>query len=326
MKALALLSGGLDSTLAARLVQAQGIDVAAVNFVSPFCLCGRGGCGAAGMAKQLQIPLKTISLGGEYLKIVRKPKHGYGKNMNPCIDCRILMFKKAKKYAKEIGASFLFTGEVLDERPMSQHRRALDIIEKEAGLEGMIVRPLSAELLPMTKVEKKGWIDSEKLLGIRGRSRKKQIELIKQFNIKDYPCPAGGCLLTYKDYAAKIRDMFEHKKRIRIKDVLLLKIGRHFRFEENRVIVGRNKTENERLRDLKDLNDYYFEVPDCGSPLTILQGPKEEKAIEIAAALTARYSDSKEKRIMVGFGQQELDKSIRAPNLSNEEIEKLRIK
>lgn len=326
MKALALLSGGLDSTLAARLVQAQGIDVAAVNFVSPFCLCGRGGCGAAGMAKQLQIPLKTISLGGEYLKIVRKPKHGYGKNMNPCIDCRILMFKKAKKYAKEIGASFLFTGEVLDERPMSQHRRALDIIEKEAGLEGMIVRPLSAELLPMTKVEKKGWIDREKLLGIRGRSRKKQIELIKQFNIKDYPCPAGGCLLTYKDYAAKIRDMFEHKKRIRIKDVLLLKIGRHFRFEENRVIVGRNKTENERLRDLKDLNDYYFEVPDCGSPLTILQGPKEEKAIEIAAALTARYSDSKEKRIMVGFGQQELDKSIRAPNLSNEEIEKLRIK
>jgi len=326
MKALALLSGGLDSTLAVRLVQGQGIDVVAVNFVSPFCLCGRGGCGAAGMAKQLQIPLKTISLGEEYLMIVKNPKYGYGKNMNPCIDCRILMFKKAKNYADEIGASFLFTGEVLDERPMSQHKKALDIIEKEAELEGMIVRPLSAKLLPMTDVEKKGWIDREKLLDIRGRSRKKQIELVKEFDIKDYPCPAGGCLLTYKDFAAKIRDLFEHEKRIRIKDVLFLKTGRHFRFEENKVIVGRNKTENERLRDLKDVNDYYFEVPDCGSPLAILQGPKKEKAIEVAAALTARYSDSKEKRIIVRFGQQEMDKSIAAPNLSNKEIEKFRIK
>ncbi len=326
MKALALLSGGLDSTLAVRLVQEQGLDVVAVNFVSPFCLCGRGGCGAAGMAKQLQIPLKTISLGGEYLTIVRNPKYGYGKNMNPCLDCRILMFKKAKEYAKEIGASFLFTGEVLDERPMSQHKKALGIIEKEAGLEGMVVRPLSAKLLPMTEAEEKGWIDRERLLGIRGRSRKKQLELVKRLNIKDFPCPAGGCLLTDRKYAAKIRDLFNHTKRIRLKDVLLLKIGRHFRFAENKIVVGRNESENERLRDLKDIDDYYFEVPDCGSPLTILQGPKRPKAIETAAALTARYSDSKESRIIVRFGMQEMTDVHVASKLSKEEIEKLRIK
>ncbi len=326
MKALALLSGGLDSTLAVSLVQDQGIDVVAVNFVSPFCLCGRGGCGAAGIAEQLQIPLKTISLGEEYLAIVKSPKYGYGKNMNPCIDCRILMFKKAKNYAEEIGASFLLTGEVLDERPMSQHRKALYIIEKEAELEGKIVRPLSAKLLPMTEAEKKGWIDKEKLLGIRGRSRKKQIELVKEFGIKDYPCPAGGCLLTNKEYAAKMRDLFEHEKKMSIKDALLLKIGRHFRFEESRIIVGRNETENERLRNLKDIDDYSFEVPDCGSPLTLLQGSKKEKAIETAAALTARYSDSKEKEIIVRFGVQEMNKTITTSKLSSEEIEQLRIK
>jgi len=326
MKALALLSGGLDSTLAVRLVQEQGVDVVAVNFMSPFCLCGRGGCGAAGIAKHLQISIKTISLGEEYLKIVRKPKHGYGKNMNPCIDCRILMFKKAKNYAEEIGASFLFTGEVLDERPMSQHRKALDIIEKEAGLEGRILRPLSAKLMPMTETEKKGWIDREKLLSIRGRSRKKQIELAKEFNIKDYPCPAGGCLLTYKEYAAKIRDLFEHKKKIRIKDVLLLKIGRHFRFKKNKIIVGRNEDENKRLRNLKDGDDYYFETPDCGSPVTLLQGPKTKRAIEIAAALTARYSDSKEKETVVKFGKEEIDRTITVLKSEDKEIENLRIK
>ncbi len=258
--------------------------------------------------------------------MVREPKHGYGKNMNPCIDCRILMLKKAQNYADEIGASFLFTGEVLDERPMSQHSRALVTIEKEAGLEGRIVRPLSAKLLPMTEAEKKGWIDREKLLSIKGRSRKKQIELAKELNVKDYHCPAGGCLLTYKEYATKIRDLFEHKKKIGMKDVLLLKIGRHFRFEDNRIIVGRNRTENEQLRDLKDVNDYYFEVPGCGSPLTILQGPKKEKAIETAAALTARYSDSEKKRITVTYGRQEMDKSITASKFSNEDIEKLRIR
>jgi len=326
MKALALLSGGLDSTLALKLILDQGIEVVALNFTSPFCLCGRGGCGAIGVARQLKIPIKIISSGEDYLKVIRKPKHGYGKNMNPCIDCRIYMLKKAKKYAQEIGASFIFTGEVLDERPMSQHRKALNIIEAEAGLKGKIPRPLSAKLLPKTKAEEKGWVDREKLLDIRGRSRKRQLELAKSYNISDYPCPAGGCLLTYKEFASKVRDLFEHKKKIKMKDILLLKIGRHFRFKKNKIIVGRNENENKQLQDLKNGNDYRFEVPDCGSPITLLQGPKTEEAIETAAALTAQYSDSEENETVVKFGMEKMNRSITVSKLSDKAIEKLRIK
>jgi len=326
MKALALLSGGLDSTLALKLIVDQGIEVVALNFTSPFCLCGRGGCGAIGIARQLKIPIKMINSGEDYLKVVRKPKYGYGKNMNPCIDCRIFMLNKAKKYAEEIGASFIFTGEVLDERPMSQHRKALDIIETEAGLKGKILRPLSAKLLPKTEAEEKGWVDREKLLDFRGRSRKRQLELSKSYKITGCPCPSGGCLLTYKEFADKVRDLFEHKKRIKMKDILLLKIGRHFRLKKNKIIVGRNKDENKRLRDLKDGNDYLFEVPDCGSPITLLQGPKTEEAIETAAVLTAQYSDSEENETVVKFGMEKMNRSITVSKLSDNAIEKLRIK
>lgn len=325
MKALALLSGGLDSILAVKLIQEQGIDVVAVNFTSPFCLCGRSGCGAAGMAEQLEIPLKIMNVGEDYLKILRNPKYGYGKNMNPCIDCRIFMFKKAKKYAEEIGASFLFTGEVLNERPMSQHRKALTVTEKEAGLEGKILRPLSAKLLPETEAEKKGWVNREKLLDIRGRSRKKQIKLTKEFGIKDYPCPAGGCLLTYKEFAAKIRDLFIQKKKVGIKDINLLKIGRHFRFGKNKIIVGRNEAENKQLERMRGKNDYCFEVPDCGSPITLLQGLKTREAERKAAALTLRYSDNKLGEALVKFGREKMDKSVVVPALDASEIEKLRI-
>jgi len=325
MKALALLSGGLDSILAVKLIQEQGIDVVAVNFTSPFCLCGKSGCGAAGMAEQLEIPLKIMNVGKDYLKILKNPKYGYGKNMNPCIDCRIFMFKKAKKYAEEIGALFLFTGEVLNERPMSQHRKALNVTEKEAGLEGKILRPLSAKLLPETEAEKKGWVNREKLLDIRGRSRKKQIKLTKEFGIKDYPCPAGGCLLTYKEFAAKIRDLFIHKKKVGIKDINLLKIGRHFRFGKNKIIVGRNEAENKQLERMRGKNDYCFEVPDCGSPITLLQGPKTREAERKSAALTLRYSDIKLGEALVKFGREKMDKSVVVPALDASEIEKLRI-
>ncbi len=326
MKALALLSGGLDSILAVKLVQEQGIDVVAVNFTSPFCLCGKGGCGAAGASKQLKIPLKIISVGEDYLKMLRNPKHGYGKNMNPCIDCRIFMLKKAKEYAEEIGASFLFTGEVLNERPMSQHLKALSVIEKEAGLEGEVLRPLSARLLPKTEAEEKGWVDRERLLDIRGRSRKQQIALAEELSIKDYPCPAGGCLLTYREFAAKLRDLFEHKKRVGIRDVNLLKVGRHFRFGKNKIIVGRDEAENKQLQRMKEKGDYCFEVPDCGSPITLLQGLKTKEAVEKAAALTLRYSDKKEEKALVNFGREKMDKSVVVSALDEPEIEKLRIK
>ena len=325
VKALALLSGGLDSTLAAKLILKQGIDVAAINFVSPFCLCKKGGCGATEAAKQLGVPLKVVNVGDEYLKMVRKPKHGYGRNMNPCIDCRIFIVKKAKKYAKEIGASFIFTGEVLDERPMSQHFKAMKIIEEETGLKGKILRPLSAKLLPETVSEKKGLVNREKLLGIRGRSRKPQIKLAEEFNIKDYPCPAGGCLLTYKEYANKLRDLFKHKKRCSMADVSLLKVGRHFRFGENKIIVGRNEAENKILTAERARNDYYFEVPDIGSPITILQGAKTKNAIRAAAALTAFYSDTKSDKVTVNFGRESLDKPIIVSIPTRAEVESLRI-
>ncbi len=325
-KGLALLSGGLDSTLAVKLILEQGIDIEAINFVSPFCLCGKGGCGASQVANSFGIPLKVVSVGEDYLRVVRKPKHGYGRNMNPCIDCRIFMLKKAKQYAQEAGASFIFTGEVLDERPMSQHFKAMKIIEKEAGLENEILRPLSAKLLPETTVEKRGIVDRRKLLDIHGRSRKRQIRLAKEFDISNYPCPAGGCLLTYKEFADKVKDLFRYKRRVTLKEIALLKLGRHFRFEKNKIIVGRNESENKVLSQRKSPTDYLFEVPDCGSPVTILQGRKTKVAIERAAALTAYYSDKKDVRLRVRFGKKSLDRTKEVFRPSKEDVEKMRIK
>ena len=325
MLALALFSGGLDSIMATKIMLDQGIEVVAVNFTSPFCLCGKGGCGSSRVAQQLNIPLKVINVGEDYLRIIKSPKHGYGRNMNPCIDCRIFMIRKAKKYAKEMGASFIFTGEVLGERPMSQHRKALDIIEKETSLKGKILRPLSAKLLPETEAEKKRWIKRGELLDIRGRSRKRQIALAEQYGMNDYPCPSGGCLLTYKEFADKVRDLFKYKIRATMKDIPLLKVGRHFRYGKNKIIVGRSEAENKQLLKLRKPLDYFFEVPNCGSPITLLQGSKNKKAIEIAASLTARYSDVKEKTTTVKFGAQKLDRSITVLILSDDEIGKLRI-
>jgi len=323
MKALALLSGGLDSILAIKLMLDQGIDVVAINFITPFQISEKKWVHE--ITKKFKIPLKTVKLREDYLKIIRNPKFRYGKHMNPCIDCRIFMLKKAKTYAKKIGASFLVTGEVLGERPMTQTREALDIIEKETGLRGKILRPLSAKLLPETEVEKKGWVDREKLLDIKGRSRKRQIELAKKYRIKEYPSPAGGCLLTYKEFADKVRDLIKHKKKIKMKDIPILKIGRHFRFGKNKIIVGRNEDENEQLLKLKQKNDYCFEVPGYGSPITILQGRKTKESIKKAASLTARYSDVVGKEVLVNYGRERLNKSITVSPLTMKEIKTLRI-
>jgi tRNA-specific 2-thiouridylase len=324
-KALALLSGGLDSTLAVRLLLDQGLEVEAVNFVSPFCLCGKDGCGATKVAERFGIPLKVINVGEGYLRVIRNPKHGYGRNMNPCIDCRIFMFRKAKKYARETGASFIFTGEVLDQRPMSQHLAALGIIEEEAGLKNRILRPLSARLLPETYVEKKGLVDRRKLLDVHGRSRKRQLQLAKKFNVAGYACPAGGCLLTYKEFASKVRDLLKHKRKVTMKDIALLKIGRHLRFGDNKIIVGRNESENKALLQKKSPRDYFFEVPNCGSPITVLQGTKTKEAVQKAAALTAYYSDDRHAIVQVLFGKNALSRTIDVSRPSVEEVEKLRI-
>jgi tRNA U34 2-thiouridine synthase MnmA/TrmU len=321
-RALGLLSGGLDSSLAVKLILDQGVDVEAVNFVSPFCLCGKGGCGAVEVAEKLNVPLKMISVGEEYLRMVRKPRFGYGKNMNPCIDCRIFMLKKAKKWGEETAASFIFTGEVVGQRPMSQHLQTLGIIEREAGLEGKIVRPLSGKLLLPTEAEKKGLIRRDRLFDIEGRARKPQLRLAKELKVTDYSCPGGGCLLTYREFACKLKDLFEHKKRVSLSDVQLLKLGRHFRFGMNKLIVGRKEAENKLLSRLKMASDYCFEAQETGSPITLLQGPKTREAIEKAALLTAYYSDKKQGNVTVKYGKDEMKRSVIIHAPTKEDVEK----
>ena len=304
MKAIALISGGLDSALAARLVADQGIEIIGVKFTSPFCTCNQGGkCYAKTVSQELNIPLKLVSKGKDYLQIIRNPRFGYGSGMNPCIDCRIYMFKKAWKIAKEVGAEFIVTGEVLNQRPMSQHIEALKTIEREAGLEGKILRPLSAKHLPETEPERKEWVKREKLLSIRGRSRKSQLNFARIYGIDSFTCASGGCLLTQKAYARKLRDLFDHKKEVSWKDVVLLKHGRHFRYKNSKIIVGRNEGENKTIFSLKYSDDLVFEVPDHGSPITLLQGEKTEEAIKIAAGLTALYSDAEGREVTVKFGK-----------------------
>lgn len=325
IKALALFSGGLDSILAVKLIINQGIDVVALNFASPFSCYSKNDLGVAEAANHLGVTLEVLRLDDEYLEMIRDPNHGYGKNMNPCIDCRIHILRKAKIYAKKIGADFIFTGEVLDERPMSQHLAALKMVEEESGLKGNILRPLSAKLLPKTVIEKEGLVDRQKLLDIRGRSRKPQLRLAEEFNIKFYPSPAGGCLLTCREYANKLRDLFKQKKQCSMADLALLRVGRHFRLGKNKIIVGRNEKENEILKAKKAGSDYCFEVPNLGSPITILQGAKTKKAINTAAALTAFYSDARTIEVNVCFGRESTDSCITVTVPTLAEVESLRI-
>jgi tRNA-specific 2-thiouridylase len=326
VKAIGLLSGGLDSTLAVKMMIDQGIVVLALNFTSPFCTCTKQGCTheATRVAKELGVKIKVLSKGEDYLKVVRNPRHGYGKNMNPCIDCRIFIFRKAKEYMEETGASFIFTGEVLGQRPMSQRMGTLNLIEKESGLAGLVLRPLSAKFMNPTIPEIDGVVNRERLMGIQGRGRKPQIQLAEELEIKDYMCPAGGCLLTSQEFARKLRDLFEHKTRVSQNDVQLLKIGRHFRFGRNKIIVGRNESENNALMTRKQKTDYIFEVTGCGSPYTLLQGRKTKDAIRLAAGLTGRYSDCQEEKVHVKYGKIKPTRSIIVERLTQADIDKLK--
>jgi tRNA U34 2-thiouridine synthase MnmA/TrmU len=327
VKAVSLFSGGLDSILATQLILNQGIEVIAFNVKTPFGIPKKDGVSEAEAAiKQLNIPLKIVTVDKEYIRMLRKPKHGYGKNINPCIDCKIFILKQAIKYAKEIGAGFLFTGEVLGERPMSQHGPALRIIEKEAGLKNKLLRPLSAKLLPETLAEQKGLVDRSKLMAISGRSRKPQFQLAKEFGITSYPSPAGGCLLTCEEYSKKLWDLFEHQKNVSVTDVALLRFGRHFRLGKNKIIVGRNESENKMLRSLKGKDGYYFELPDIVGPITLLQGTKNKEAVQVAAQLTAFYSDAKTEKVKVNYGKESLDRSMLVVRPTNrEEVDRLRV-
>lgn len=285
IKAVGLLSGGLDSTLAAKLVVDQGIDVHLVHFTSPFYRSipkKTGRSSVISAVRQLgNIPLKRIAMEHDFLELLIHPKYGYGKGMNPCIDCRIMSLHKAREYMHQIGASFLFTGEVLGQRPMSQHKKAMNIVECDSGLEGYILRPLSAALLEPTIPEQKGWVDRNTLLDISGRSRKSQIALAKEKGITDYPNPAGGCLLTDKNFSDRFRDYLDFTARPLLDDVPLLKVGRHFRLKNgDKVIVARDEPEGDSLIKLCRENDHLLIPKDFSGPVVMLQGESLDMAIE----------------------------------------------
>ena len=287
---IVLLSGGLDSVLSLKIVLSQGVRVKGLNFITPFLKEQKI---VREQAEGFGIPLVTIRLGEDYLDLVKRPKHGYGKYLNPCIDCRILMFKKAKALLRS-KLSFIVTGEVLAQRPSSQYKNALLLIEKEAGLVGKVLRPLSAKVLPETIPEKQGLINREELLAISGRSRKEQLKLAKNFGIKNYLSPAGGCLLTEKEFSLKLKDLFEHREKVEISDIDLLKVGRHFRLSpETKLIVGRNERENNLLLSLAGDDDFLLEVNGIPGPTGILES-RSEDLIPLAARIVARYSDAQD--------------------------------
>lgn len=322
-KALALLSGGLDSMLAVRLVLDQGVDVEAVNFVTPFCLCS-----VNGFAERNNLKVHSVFLGQEILDIVVSPPHGHGSQMNPCIDCRMLTFKKAKDLAEKIGADFIVTGEVLNERPLSQRRDTMLLIEREAGLEGKILRPLSAKLLPETEPEKRGLVNRDRLLAISGRRRLPQMDLAKKLGIERYPNPSGGCLLTDPRFAEKLREHLKHEQRLTLDDVALLKVGRHFRIDGVKVIVGRNEDENSKLLSLaKSQGIAYFEAADYMGPIALYVGEEKPSLIETAAAITVRYSDAPKDGSAKVVLRKRTEKviEIEARAINETELQKLRV-
>lgn len=293
VKTVVLLSGGLDSMLAVKVLMEQGIKVRTVSFKSHFFDAKQ----ARKAAKNLKVPLKVIDISKEHLKIVKGPKYGYGRGMNPCIDCHILMLRLAKEIMEKEKFDFVSTGEVLGERPMSQNKRTLELVEEESSLKGYLLRPLSAKLLAETIPEKKGQVAREKLFAIFGRSRKKQIELAKKWKIKYYPSPAGGCLLTDLEFSKRLRELFQKCSDSKSNDIELLKVGRHFWFLDKpkvKIVVGRNHRENLKIKKLARKKDVLIELKDIVGPTTLIRnygkGKISKEILQEAKSLTKFYS------------------------------------
>jgi tRNA-specific 2-thiouridylase len=330
-KAVALFSGGLDSSLAILTILKQGIDVKALEFLTPFntSIAGKSLHVSNGVSfsHQFGFDVQIRHIEEPFIDMVRNPKFGYGKNMNPCIDCRILMLKEAKLLMDETGADFIITGEVLGQRPMSQRRDTLNRIDREAGVKGYVLRPLSAQLLDVTLPEAGGIVSRDMLHDFRGRSRKPQMNLARKFGLMHYPAPAGGCLLTEPIFSHKLKDLLAYNQDPGIRDIALLKVGRHFRFSpECKIIVGRDKKENEILESLAVSSDCMITIEGYGSPTVLVSGVVNDEALRVAASLCARYSDAKElPHVQARVITQRGTYSTRISRASNEIVEALRI-
>lgn len=290
-KALGLCSGGLDSILSALVLQQQGIDVHWICFETPFFSSKQ----AKKAAKTTGIPLIEQDITDVYMKMLRNPNAGYGKNMNPCMDCHALMFEMAGSIMVKEGYDFLFSGEVAGQRPKSQNKNALRYVEKHSRFQGMILRPLSAKLLPPTEAELSGLVNREKLLDINGRSRKTQMAMAEAFGIKDYPSPAGGCLLTEKVFSTRLKDLMDRNTHIEKRELHFLRNGRHFRLDQiTKVVVGRSKHDNRHLKTFcdphKDVLIKHLSLP---GPDVILTGRASRENIETAAMICAAYTKAK---------------------------------
>jgi hypothetical protein len=297
VRAVALVSGGLDSMLAAKIVSDLGVAVTALHCVFRFdpIASERKEKSLAILSNQIGLPIRHLDISEDMLDIMREPKHGFGRGVNPCIDCHLLMIRKAWALAQEIGGRFIITGEVAGQRPMSQSRQMLRHIEKVSGLEGLILRPLSALALPVTIPEELNWVPREQLHGVVGRSRKEQMRLAEGYGILDYEQPAGGCILTMPQYADRAKRLWRHNPRsnVNLNDMQLLRFGRHLWPNEHlHLIVGRDESENHKLETFRE-GMWSFTAESVQGPLVLAEGIEDNHDIQIAAAVTARYSDGK---------------------------------
>ena len=307
-KAAVLVSGGLDSMLAVRVLQEQGIHVAGINFYTGFCVEGHTHAirkkdqkkdkrnNALWVAEQLGIKLHIVDIVEEYKEVLINPKHGYGANMNPCLDCKIFMVKKAVEWAKKREFDFIATGEVVGQRPMSQRKDTMPVVSNESGADDLLLRPLCAKNLPPTRPEREGWVDRETLYDFSGRTRKPQMALAKQFGFEDYATPAGGgCFLTDESYSVKLVDLWKSRgsRDYEMDDIMLLKVGRHLRPRENfKMIISREEGENNFLMGYK--NRYItLRTTDHPGPLVMIDGEASEEDLALAGRILARFGKGK---------------------------------
>jgi len=286
--------------LAAEVLRVQGIHVLALFFETPFFGPER----AEASARLMDLPFEVVNITERHLEVVRHPKTGYGSAMNPCVDCHALMFRIAGELVEAREAAFVATGEVLGQRPLSQNKGAMNRIARESGLQGRLLRPLSAKLLSPTLPEEKGWVQREALFDFRGRTRKPQMELANRLRISGYPSPAGGCLLTEQGFSRRLKDLLTSRSEIETRELELLKLGRHFRIGPNtKLVVGRNKRENDLVQGLAGTGGILLKSVSVPGPTVLLCGDPSGDTLHIAAAITATYSDT--------AGQEATDISVR---------------